>query len=91
MLYVVKDMKLGVNLLEGDRAGWFEENLRKEISDDRNSRFWFDPWVNGITHCNHIGRLFEVAEVKNKLVVEMIGDEEGIENVNWSWQVRLFR
>jgi hypothetical protein len=48
MLYVVKDMKLGVNLLEGDRAGWFEENLRKEISDDRNSRFWFDPWLNGI-------------------------------------------
>jgi hypothetical protein len=48
MLYVVKDMKLGVNLPEGDRAGWFEENLRKEISDDRNSRFWFDPWVNGI-------------------------------------------
>jgi hypothetical protein len=48
-------------------------------------------WMDGITLCNHIGRLFEVTEDKNKFVAEMIGDEGGIKKVKLSWQIRLFR
>ncbi|PNX94532.1 DNA-directed RNA polymerase [Trifolium pratense] len=64
------------------RGGWFDENLTKEIGDNKNSRFWLDAWVDGIILRNHFGRLFEVVVDKNKSVAEMIGEEGGLKKVN---------
>jgi hypothetical protein len=69
---------------------WFEENIRREVGDGRNTFFWKDPWIDGGMLCNLFRRLFDLSLDKEVKVAEMIVEEEGVKKINWRWRRNLF-
>jgi hypothetical protein len=69
---------------------WFEENIRREVGDGKNTSFWKDPWVDGDTLCNHFRRLFDLSLDKEVKVADMLIEEDGGKKINWRWRRNLF-
>ncbi|GAU46191.1 hypothetical protein TSUD_93780 [Trifolium subterraneum] len=68
---------------EGSELGgnWFGEYVSKRVGDGLDTFFWNDPWVEGIPLCERFGRLFDLAENKERMVVEMF-------SLGWGWMGR---
>jgi hypothetical protein len=77
--------------IQGRRGvDWFEENIRREVGDKKNTFFWKDPWVEGDKLCVLFGRLFDLSLDKDVNVAAMLVEEEGVKKINWRWLRSLF-
>ncbi|GAU43853.1 hypothetical protein TSUD_174720 [Trifolium subterraneum] len=72
-------------------TGWFEDHLRREVGDGKDSYFWNDPWVDGDTLNILFRRLYDLSLDRESRVAEMIVEEEGDKKINWRWRRRLFQ
>jgi hypothetical protein len=82
---------ISIRKLQG-RGGedWFEENIRREVGDGKNTYFWKDPWVEGESLCSIFRRLYDLSLDKEMKVADMIDEEEGVDKINWRWRRNLF-
>jgi hypothetical protein len=62
-----------VRIREGSdhEGGWFEEHVTRTVGDGSDTLFWTDPWLDGIPLCVQFGRLYDLAETKQRTVAEM--------------------
>jgi len=68
---------------------WFDNNIRREVVNGRNTLFWYDTWVGEVSLCIKFPRLFDLAMNKYSMVEEIwrLGWSEG--GGAWSWRRRL--
>jgi len=65
----------------GVRGSWFEESVSKKVGNGLHSYFWYDQWLGGAPLCVRFRRLFNLAENKSSMVVDIfslgwgVGDE----------------
>lgn len=74
----------------GEGVGrWFDNNIRREVGNRRNTLFWYDTWVWEVPLSIKFPRLFDLAMNKESMVEEMwrLGWLEG--GGAWSWHRRL--
>jgi len=72
-----RDLKSFVSLPSRSGAGWFDENLRKEVGDGKCTTFWSDPWANGDILRLQFNTLFDVA-VNKEISLEVVVVDEGV-------------
>ena len=53
-------------------GGWFDENVRREVGNGRNTLLWYDTWIGDTLLRFQFPRLFELA-VENESKVEGVG------------------
>ncbi|KEH42584.1 transmembrane protein, putative [Medicago truncatula] len=73
----------------GEGVGrWFDNNIRREVGNRRNTLFWYDTWVWEVPLSIKFPRLFDLAMNKESMVEEMwrLGWLEG--GGAWSWHRR---
>ncbi|KAK2436694.1 hypothetical protein QL285_021667 [Trifolium repens] len=74
----------------GEHEGrWFQEHVTRRVGDGSDTFFWTDPWVDGIPLCVQFGRLYDLAETKQRTVAEMFLLGWGSEGEAWAWRKQL--
>ncbi|KAK2413211.1 hypothetical protein QL285_035944 [Trifolium repens] len=71
------------------RGRWFEEHVVRRVGDGPDTFFWTDPWVDGVPLCEQFGRLYDLAETKQRTVAEMSLMGWGAEGAGWVWRRQL--
>ena len=75
----------------GEGVGnWFEDNIRCEVGDGRDTLFWYDKWIGDMPLRVRFPRLFDLVVEKECSVGEMAGRGWGIDGGAWVWRRRLF-
>jgi hypothetical protein len=74
----------------GEREGrWFDEHVTRRVGDGSDTFFWTDPWVEGGPLSEQFGRLYDLAETKQRTVAEMSMLGWGSEGGGWGWRRQL--
>ncbi|KAK2418448.1 hypothetical protein QL285_040641 [Trifolium repens] len=73
----------------GNEGRWFEEHVTRRVGDESDTFFWTDPWVDGIPLREQFGRLYDLAETKQRTVAEMSLLGWGAEGEAWVWRRQL--
>ena len=69
---------------------WLHGNVSQFVGDGKNTLFWFEVWVGGVSFKNRFPRLFELALFKDASVFDMHLLGWDSERVAWRWRRRLF-
>jgi hypothetical protein len=69
---------------------WFGGNVSRYVGDGRNTLFWKDAWVGGVSFRDRFHRLFELSMLKNESVFAMHALGWGRDGAAWSWRRGLF-
>jgi len=70
--------------------GWFHSHVSRSIGDGKNTLFWTDVWVGGVSLRDKFNRLYDLSMLKGELVFAMCTLGWGNEGASWSWRRRLF-
>lgn len=69
---------------------WFHNNVHQVVGDGKNTFFWMDVWVGGMSLRDRFSRLFDLSLLKEESVFGMHFLGWGIEGGAWRWRRRLF-
>jgi len=69
---------------------WFRGNVCRSLGDGKNTLFWTDEWVCGVSFSVRFNRLYELSVVKSVSVFDMHLLGWGVEGAAWSWRRKLF-
>jgi len=58
---------------------WFHGNVSRVVGDGKNTLFWTDVWVDGVSFRDRFTRLFELSLLKGESVFGMHSLGWGIE------------
>lgn len=64
----IKYVREGVGHVD---SRWLLDNITREVSNDTNTLFWVDLWIQGKPLKSSFARLYELAENKLVTVAEM--------------------
>ena len=81
-----------INIKKGAGVGGgrrFDTNVGREVGDETQTLFWWDPWIDGMVLKNSFSRLFDLATNKMAMVSEMYSLGWGEEGEAWKWRRRL--
>jgi len=68
------------------RLNWFFEKLRKEIGNDEETRFWDDPWLEGVPLRTRYLGLFVIFDGKNACVRDIVQGEKDERILMFRWK-----
>jgi len=63
---------------------WFRGNVSHSLGDGKNTLFWTDEWVSGVSFNVRFNRLYELSGVKSVSVFDMHLLGWGVEGAAWS-------
>jgi len=69
---------------------WFHRNVTRFAGDGKNTLFWTDVWVGGVSLRDRFTRLFELSLLKGESIHGMHALRWGNDGGAWSWRRRLF-
>jgi len=69
---------------------WFGGNVSCFVGDGKNTFFWTNAWVGGVSFSDRFNRLFELSMPKNESVFSMHTLGWGIDGAAWCWRRGLF-
>ena len=69
---------------------WFHGNVSQFVGDDKNTLYWRDVWVGGMSFKDRFPRLFVLFMFKDAYVFDMHVLGWGSEGMAWRWRRRLF-
>jgi hypothetical protein len=70
--------------------GWFNSHVSRFVGDGKNTLFWTDVWVGGVSLRDMFNRLYDLSMLKGESVSAMCTLGWGIDGGAWSWRRRLF-
>ena len=68
---------------------WFHGNVNRFVGDGKNTLFWTDVWLGGMSFRDRFTRLFELSLLKRESISGMHALGWGIEGEAWRWRRRL--
>ncbi|XP_024636145.1 uncharacterized protein [Medicago truncatula] len=72
------------------RESWFSNNVCRLMGDGKNTNFWEDVWIGGVSLKESFSRLFELSVEKGVSVFDMFHLGWGENSEAWKWRRRLF-
>ena len=51
--------------------GWFNSHVRRSVGDGKNTLFWTDVWVGGVSLRDRFNKLFDSSMLKGESVFAM--------------------
>jgi len=69
---------------------WFLGNVCRSLGDGKNTLFWTDVLVGGVSFSVRFNRLYELSMLKSVSVFDMHSLGWGVEGAAWRWRRRLF-
>ena len=72
------------------REGWFNDNVSRSIGNRKNTLFWSDVWLVGVSFRVRFSKLYDLSEFKGISVFDMCQIGWGAVGEAWRWRRRLF-
>jgi len=72
------------------REPWFSNHVCRVVGDGKQTYFWSDVWVGGVSFKDRFSRLFELAVDKWVFVFDLCQLGWGVNGEAWKWRQRLF-
>ncbi|GKV12444.1 hypothetical protein SLEP1_g23583 [Rubroshorea leprosula] len=76
--------------LDSSNNGWLKDGCVRTIGDGKETLFWQDVWIEGVSLKERFPRLFSLATNKSDSIAEVKGDSERVGEWQWSWRRNLF-
>jgi len=83
----VNKIREGGGFVDG---GWLLDNIDREMDDGSSTLIWRDPWLDEVSINVRYCRLYDLAENKMMIVVDMNALDWGVNGEAWKWRRRLF-
>jgi hypothetical protein len=65
--------------------------LKEGGGKQKTHSFWRDPWIGGESLHKLFDRLYDLSVDKEKMVSNLIVEEEGVNKIKWRWRMKLFQ